>query len=161
MAISLKEDPDILATRMSVQGENQWEWVFQNEDVCLHVIRPSRGRDVIDEVLQDHKPEIWVSDLFSSQTSHPAKTWQVCLAHQLRDCQYAIDVGDKRFARRMKNILLRSFVLHNKRHKLTDATLSLYRRNLYKRLETCLAIDPDLKLVEGVIGSFVSRLRKP
>ncbi len=132
-------------TGARVSGTNQWEWVFQNEDVCLHVIRPSRGGDVINEVLQDHRPEIWVSDLFSSQTSHPAKAWQVCLAHQLRDCQYAIDAGDKRFAKRMKNILIRAFVIHNKRHSLKDATLSLYRHNLFKRLEACLAIDPESK----------------
>ena len=41
-----------------------------------------------------HKPEVWVSDLYSSQAKHPAVQWQVCLAHQLRDCKYAIDVGD-------------------------------------------------------------------
>jgi len=86
-----------------------------------------------------------VSDLFSSQKNHPAKTWQVCLAHQLRDCQYAIDAGDKRFARRMKNILLRAFVIHNKRNTLTEATLSHYRCNLFKRLEVCLAIEPESK----------------
>ena len=132
-------------TSARVSGTNQWEWVFQNDDVCLHVIRPSRGGDVINEVMQEHQPEIWISDLFSSQTSHPAKAWQVCLAHQLRDCQYAIDAGDKRFARRMKNILIRAFIIHNKRHSLTDLTLSLYRRNLFKRLEACLAIDPESK----------------
>ncbi len=27
-----------------------------------------------------------------------AEAWQVCLAHQLRDCQYAIDAGDAVFA---------------------------------------------------------------
>ena len=132
-------------TSARVSGVNQWEWVFQNEDVCLHVIRPSRGVDVINEVMQDHQPEIWVSDLFSSQRKHPAKKWQACLAHQLRDCQYGIDAGDKRFARRMKNIFLRAFVIHNKRHVLTDATLALYRKNLFKRLEACLAIEPNSK----------------
>jgi transposase len=24
-----------------VNGQQQWEWVFQNREVCLHVIRPS------------------------------------------------------------------------------------------------------------------------
>ena len=128
-----------------VSGVNQWEWVFQNEDVCLHVIRPSRGADVIHEVMQDHQPDIWVSDLFSSQRKHPAKTWQACLAHQLRDCQYGIDAGDKRFARRMKHIFLRAFVIHNNRYTLTDATLSFYRDNLFKRLEACLVIEPESK----------------
>ena len=69
-------------TSARVNGQTQWEWVFQNQDCCLHVIRPSRGTQVIREVLQDHRPQVWVSDLFSAQKNHPAQTWQVCLAHQ-------------------------------------------------------------------------------
>jgi transposase len=81
-------------TGARVKGQNQWEWVFQNQDVCLHLIRPSRGAEVIQEVMENHRPDVWVSDLFSAQKNHPAQKWQVCLAHQLRNCQYAIDAGD-------------------------------------------------------------------
>jgi len=65
-------------TSARVNGQNQWEWVFQNQDVCLHVIRPSRGSEVMKEVLAEHRPDIWVSDLFSAQKNHPAPQWQVC-----------------------------------------------------------------------------------
>jgi transposase len=41
-------------TGARVKGQNQWEWVFQNNQVCRHVIRPSRGRRVIEEVLGEH-----------------------------------------------------------------------------------------------------------
>jgi transposase len=82
-------------TSARVFGQNQWEWVFQNDDCCYHVIRPSRGQDVIQEVMGDHQPDVWVSDLFSAQRTHPANDWQVCLAHQLRDCQYGMDAGDR------------------------------------------------------------------
>ena len=40
---------------------------------------------------------IWVSDLYSAHQGH-ADLWQICLAHQLRDCQYAIEAGDEIFA---------------------------------------------------------------
>jgi len=30
--------------------------VYQNEDVCVHVIRPSRGQQVIHEVMNGHRP---------------------------------------------------------------------------------------------------------
>jgi Transposase IS66 family len=38
-------------TSARVHGQQQWEWVFQNSEVCIHVIRPSRGQGVIQEVL--------------------------------------------------------------------------------------------------------------
>jgi transposase len=45
-------------TSVRVNGKNQWEWVFQNEQVCFHIIRPSRGGDVITEVMKGHRPEV-------------------------------------------------------------------------------------------------------
>ena len=44
--------------------------IFQNQNVCI--IRPSRGQKVIEEVMGNHKPEAWVSDIYNSQTKHPA-----------------------------------------------------------------------------------------
>jgi len=64
-------------TSARVNGVNQWEWTFQNDEVCLHVIRPSRGADVMQAVLAGHCPQVWVSDLFSAQKTHPAQEWQV------------------------------------------------------------------------------------
>ena len=59
-------------TSARVHGRTQWEWVFQNAEVCVHVIRPSRGHRVIHEVLGDHRPTVWGSDLYSAQKNHPA-----------------------------------------------------------------------------------------
>jgi transposase len=58
-------------TSARVNGKNQWEWVFQNDQVCFHIIRPSRGADVIQEVMAENQPEVWVSDLFSAH-SYPS-----------------------------------------------------------------------------------------
>lgn len=132
-------------TSARVDGKNQWEWVFQNEQVCLHVIRPSRGGDVVKEVLQEHRPEVWVSDLFSAQKTNPAQEWQVCLAHQLRDCQYGIDAGDEIFSAAMKKVLLRSFVLHKRWPNLAESTRYQYRCKLNRQLEAVLALSPTQK----------------
>ena len=129
-------------TSARVNGQNQWEWVFQNQDVCLHVIRPSRGTRVINEVLGEHRPDIWVSDLFSAQKNHPAPQWQVCLAHQLRDCQYAIDAFDRIFAPGMKRLLLRAFIIHRRRETMDDTRLKRYRENLQERLTRILSLAP-------------------
>lgn len=129
-------------TSARVHGKNQWEWVFQNEQVCFHIIRPSRGSDVIAEVMADHRPQVWVSDLFSAQKTHPAGSWQVCLAHQLRDCQYGMDAGDEIFSARMKRLLLRAFVLQKRWLDLAQSTRYQYRCRLYRDLKAVLALSP-------------------
>jgi transposase len=129
-------------TSARVNGKNEWEWVFQNEQVCFHIIRPSRGGDVIREVMADQQPEVWVSDLYSAQKTHPATEWQVCLAHQLRDCQYGIDAGDTIFSGRMKKLLLRAFVIQRRWSDLAETTRYQYRCRLYRDLEAILALSP-------------------
>ena len=127
-------------TGARVHGRTQWEWVFQNAAVCVHVIRPSRGHEFIHEVLGDHRPTIWVSDLYSAQKQHPAAPWQVCLAHQLRDCQFALEAGDTVFAPRMKAVFLRAFAIHKRRDTLAASTLYQYRCDLQRRVSRCLAL---------------------
>src|SRR4051812_49521488 len=80
-------------TTVRVDGRTCWDWVFRNDEVAIHVIRPSRGRAVVAEVLGGHRPAIWVSDLHGAQRGH-ADLWQVCLAHQLRDLRHAVEAGD-------------------------------------------------------------------
>ena len=134
-------------TGARVMGKTQWEWVFQNDQVCLHVIRPTRGKTVIDSVMDGHQPQIWLSDLFSSQAAHPALDWQVCLAHQLRDCQYAMDAGDELFAPRMKRLLLKAIALQRRRHTLAASTIEQYCGRLRGSLREILNLKP--KAVEG------------
>jgi len=74
-------------TSVRVDGRTCWNWVFQNSEVVIHVIRSSRGAGVVAEVLDGHRPALWVSDLYGAQQGH-AEDWQICLAHQLRDCAY-------------------------------------------------------------------------
>ena len=57
-------------TTVRVDGRTCWNRVFRNDEVVIHVIRPSRGRAVVAEVLGGHRPEIWVSDLYGAQRGH-------------------------------------------------------------------------------------------
>jgi transposase len=131
-------------TSVRVDGRTCWNWVFQNSEVVIHVIRPSRGAGVVGEVLDGHRPAIWVSDLYSAQQGH-AEHWQICLAHQLRDCQFAIEAGDSIFAPRMKALLLRAFVRARRRHHLADSTRRHYRQRLERELDAVMALAPTSK----------------
>ena len=111
-------------TSVRVAGRTCWNWVFQNSEVVIHVVRSSRGAGVVAEVLDGHRPALWVSDLYSAQQGH-AEEWQICLAHQLRDCTYAIEAGDTVFAPRMKALLLRAVVLARRHRNLVTAHLPI------------------------------------
>jgi transposase len=128
-------------TGVRIDGHGCWNWVFQNADVVIHVVRRSRGADVVAEVLGGHRPALWVSDLYAAQQGH-AEHWQVCLAHQLRDCQYAIDAGDAVFAPRMKALLLRAAVLARRHRDLADSTRRQYSRRLDHDLDAIMALAP-------------------
>ena len=131
-------------TGVRVRGCGEWNWVFQNADVVIHVVRPSRGAVVVSEVLGGHRPALWVSDLYGAQQGH-ADGWQVCLAHQLRDCQYAIDAGDAVFAPRMKALLLRAVVLARRHRDLAASTRREYRRRLEHALDAVIALAPTTR----------------
>jgi len=128
-------------TTVRVDGRTHWNWVFRNDQVVIHVIRPTRGRAVVAEVLGDHRPAIWVSDLYGAQRGH-ADLWQVCLAHQLRDLRHAIEAGDAVFAPRMRVLLLRAVLLARRRLELKASTRLEYRRRLERELDRTLALQP-------------------
>jgi transposase len=126
-------------TSVRIDGVNHWNWVFQNDDIVLHVIRRSRGRAVVEDVLDGHRPALWVSDLYGAQQGH-AEAWQVCLAHQLRDCRYAIEAGDTVFAPRMKRLFLRAFVISKRRKHLSEKSRRAYLSRLNHDLDAILAL---------------------
>jgi transposase len=131
-------------TSVRVGGRTYWNWVFQNNEVVIHVIRNSRAAGVVSEVMDGHRPALWVSDLYSAQQGHSVD-WQICLAHQLRDCQFAIDAGDTIFAPRMKMLLLRAFVLARRRHHLAESTRRQYRQRLDRDLDAIMVLAPTTK----------------
>ena len=79
-------------TSSRVGGNNWWEWVFCSPHTVLHVIRFNRSMDVIQDVMGNHQAEVWVSDCYSAQMKAPAHQRQLCLAHQLRNLQAAVEI---------------------------------------------------------------------
>jgi transposase len=128
-------------TSVRIDGRTYWDWVFQNDQVVIHVVRNSRAASVVTETMAGHRPSIWVSDLYGAQQGH-ADLWQVCLAHQLRDCQYAIEAGDTIFAPRMKALLLRTVVLARRRKHLAESTRRTYQGRLDRALDAIMVLAP-------------------
>jgi transposase len=128
-------------TSARVSGKTWWEWVFVGTLAVLHVIRPSRGKAVVQALFGAVQPQVWVSDMLGSQRGH-ALQWQVCLAHLLRDARYAVECGDTAFSAPFKRLLLRAVAIGRRRQRLADGTLKQYRADLDRRLDRIMAAVP-------------------
>lgn len=129
-------------TGVRVGTKGNWLWVFHHDDSACFVIRPSRGKKVVEEFLGDVRPDFWVSDRLGAQMGWATKEHQVCLAHLLRDIQYAIDCGDDDFAPPLKTLLKWAIRMGRRRPDLADATLASYHARLQTKLDQILKIAP-------------------
>jgi transposase len=129
-------------TSVRVGKRTWWTWVFHHaEDACF-VIHPNRSRAVVEQFLGEHRPDFWVSDRLAAQMNWARKDHQVCLAHLIRDAQYAIDAGDTAFAPGLRKLLRRACKIGGRRHQLADATLRAYAYKLDTELDVLLRIAP-------------------
>lgn len=125
-------------TTARIDGAGHWHWVFVTAKAVLHTIAPRRAKAVAEAVLGEHRPEVWVSDRYAGQQDL-APTHQVCLAHVLRDVQYAIDCGDTVFAPRLRELLRWAIRIGRRRDALRPASLAAYHARAERRLDALVA----------------------
>src|SRR5713101_2096566 len=128
-------------TSARVEGKNWWQWVLLSSTAVHHLIADSRGAAVLTDFLGETRPDVWVADRYAAQAGHGNER-QLCLAHLLRDTQYAIDTGDTGFAPGFQKLLRRATAIGQRRPGLKDTTLVQYRADLDRRLDRLLAISP-------------------
>jgi len=154
-AAAVRRSPVVASDETSarVAGKNWWQWVLLSSTAVHHLIADSRGAAVLTGFLGDAKPDVWVADRYAAQAGH-GKERQLCLAHLLRDAQYAIEAGDTGFAPGFHKLLQRAMAIGQRRAELKDTTLAQYRADLDRRLDRLLAVNPTAeagrKLARGV-----------
>jgi transposase len=128
-------------TSARVCGKTHWQWLFASASAVYHTIVPTRGKCVPIYFLAGAKPKVWLSDRLPAQCTH-AEAHQFCLAHLIRDAQYAIDAGDGIFAPGFKAFLQRACAIGRKRAELADATIAAHARALKRELGRLLDLVP-------------------
>ena len=128
-------------TSARVCGKNHWQWTFLCASAVYHTIQPSRGKAVPVAFLGQAKPDVWVSDRLAAQGNHAA-AHQYCLAHLMRDAQYAIEAGDRIFAPAFKRFLQDACAVGRRRERLADTTIKGHARRLQCELDRLLALKP-------------------
>ena len=128
-------------TTARVKGKTHWQWTFVAATAVAHLIAPTRGKIVPTQFLDGLKPKVWLSDRLAAQCNH-AEAHQFCLAHLIRDAQYAIDAGDAVFAPALKEFLQRACEIGRRRPNLADSTIKTYARTFERELDRLLELAP-------------------
>ena len=102
-------------TSARVGGRNFWHWVFIGASAVYHQIVPRRNAEVIEELMGERCAEVWVCDCFGAQLKAPARVFQLCLQHQLRDLQRVLDqLPGSLWAAEMQKLFREAIHLNNR-----------------------------------------------
>jgi transposase len=146
-------------TGLRVGKANWYLWVFHHQDNAVFVAEPTRAQSVVSDFLGDFRPDYWVSDRYAGQMGWAQKEHQVCLAHLIRDVQYAIDCGDAVIGPDLRRLLAKACDMGARRAKLADATLKSYKAQLQSRLTKIVARTPLHQAGEKLLA-MIKRTRQ-
>jgi transposase len=143
IAAVVRNSPVIASDETSARvcGKTWWQWLFACGSAVYHTIVPTRGKTVPVEFLGGTRPKVWLSDRLAAQCTH-AEAHQFCLAHLIREAQYAIDDGDTVFAPGFKAFLKKACAIGRKRPEISDATIAKHARDLKRELDRLLDLEP-------------------
>jgi transposase len=82
-------------TSFSVKGENWWVWEFTSTQFCVYVIHPSRGKTVLQQVIDPSFKGVAISDRWLAYSAElfPFPHSQFCWAHLTRKFEPAVTEG--------------------------------------------------------------------
>src|SRR5918995_2563933 len=109
-------------TGVRIEGSNAYHWVFRSPKVVVHHASPTRGASVVREMMNGHRPAVWLSDRYTAQQGHGA-AYQTCLAHLARDVAYALEVSEDPVPWRLQLWLWGVFALAERVTRLAVSTL--------------------------------------
>jgi transposase len=140
-AVSALRRAEVVAsdeTGVRIEGSNAYHWVFRSAQAVVHQASPTRGAVVVRELMDGHRPAVWISDRYTAQQGHAAEH-QTCLAHLARDVAYVVEASDDPVPFRLQLWLRSVFALAERVTDLTTATLAAKRRSLDQQLGAILA----------------------
>jgi transposase len=144
-------------TGVRIEGSNAYHWVFRSPEAVVHHASPTRGASVVREMMDGHRPAVWLSDRYTAQQGHGA-AHQTCLAHLARDVAYALEVSEDPVPWRLQLWLTSVFALSGQVTTLATSTLAAKRRTLERQLAVILAAASTCDLTRA-LQAKISRAR--
>ena len=136
-------------TGVRIEGSNAYHWVFRSGEAVVHTASPTRGAVVVRDMMDGHRPAVWISDRYTAQQGHAAQH-QTCLAHLARDVAYAVEVSADPVPLRLQLWLQSVFALAERVTDLAASTLAAKRRALERRLADILSVSSRCDLTRAL-----------
>ena len=155
-AVSSVRRAEVIAsdeTGVRIEGSNAYHWVFCSPEAVVHHASSTRAASVVREMMDGHRPAVWLSDRYTAQQGHGV-AHQTCLAHLARDVAYAVQVSDDPVPWRLQLWLNIVFALAGQVTTLAAATLLAKRRTLERQLAGILATASSCDLTRALLAKI-------
>ncbi|MDX7952833.1 IS66 family transposase, partial [Lichenihabitans sp. Uapishka_5] len=136
-------------TGVRIEGSNAYHWVFHATEAVVHTASPTRGAIVVREMMDGHRPAVWISDRYTAQQGH-AVAHQTCLAHLARDVAYVVETSDDPVPWRLQLWLQSVFALAERVTDLAPSTLAAKCRSLDRQLGAILGTPSRCDLTRAI-----------
>jgi len=147
-------------TGCKVDGSKHWHWTFQDKNNTLIVANKSRGTKVItDTFALGFKNACVVHDNYSSYSSLECEREQLCLAHKMRDLNYAIECDNTKLMKDIK-LLIKEAMKDHQEALIHSQRVALKRE--YDKMLTHLLSMPTIDKSEThkQVKSFIKSKNK-
>lgn len=143
-------------------GHNHWTWCFRAHLYTLFKIDPSRGSDVLLDVLGKEFGGVLGADYFSAYRKYMGDHGilvQFCLAHLIRDVKYLTTLSDKatqKYGNNMLDRLRRLFQVIHRRERMSEPAFQRALERARKELVWTAKHPPHT----SAAGNIAERFRK-
>jgi transposase len=72
-AVSSLRQAEVVAsdeTGVRIEGSNAYHWVFRSPEAVVHHASATRAASVVREMMDGHRPAVWLSDRYTAQQGH-------------------------------------------------------------------------------------------
>jgi len=141
-------------------GKKHWTWCFRARLYTLFKIDPSRGSDVLLQVLGEEFSGVLGADYFSAYRKYMGDFGilvQFCLAHLIRDVKYLTTLSDKATHKYGTNVLARLrrlFQVIHRREQMSEAGFQRALEKARKQLVSTAKHPPYASAAQNLAERF-------
>jgi transposase len=133
-------------TGVKVNGQNEWMWTWQNEELTFITHSDNRGFKTIEDNFSNGLPNVVLGhDRFACHFNCEALHHQICMSHLLRDVQYIHELYNQEceWAIEMKALIIQALQLKKELTVCDYYGENKERQRLMKTLDELLLITLD------------------